>query len=560
MHTCPLWDGHTPHVGGPILPECKPNVLVGGRAAARVGDPAHCNGPTDVIVQGSSTVYIGGQRAARLGDKTAHNGVVVVGCPTVLIGEGGGSGDTGGSQSNLSSAASTAGGFLKGVAEGAFDGAVGMGKGLVNVAVGLSKLPGDAINFATDSQYRSQVLNTAAQDAQAVGAFAERAYDDPIGVASDGLHAAGNALGNLKTAYDQAAAQGQGAEFIGKAVGQGGLLVAGVVFTGGAADAAEGAGLAAEIGSAAEVAGDAGSVTEAAGAAGDVSVAADVAGATGDTGEVAGSLNTAGEATDDAAATDSMGDAVPQDTPSGDGAEVAGKAVPVTEASGAAGDVSEAADATGVAGDTGEIAGSLDAAGEATDDAAATGSMGDDVGRETPSGGGAEVAGGAGSVTEAAGAAGDAGAAPITPLVGAAESVVPLADGGIPVANGVRYGALSGPGPLGDVASTFRSGSYTQEVLQSDTTLYRVYGGNAGPIGYYLTDVAPAGPLQSIEDSALNPAWGNTAQNVSTFQVPAGTTIYRGFAAPQPLSGGGSLIGGGSQIYIPKINPSWLVR
>jgi hypothetical protein len=86
-----------------------------------------------------------------------------------------------------------------------------------------------------------------------------------------------------------------------------------------------------------------------------------------------------------------------------------------------------------------------------------------------------------------------------------------------------------------------------------------VFGGDAGPIGSYWTDVSPAGPLQSIEDSALNPAWGNSAEYVSTIRVPAGTTVYRGFAAPQPLSGGGSLIGGGSQIYIPKVNPSWLI-
>ena len=56
-------------------------------------------------------------------------------------------------------------------------------------------------------------------------------------------------------------------------------------------------------------------------------------------------------------------------------------------------------------------------------------------------------------------------------------------------------------------------------------------------------------------DSALNPAWGTTAQSVSTIRVPAGTTIYEGFAAPQ-----GGLLGRGSQVYIPKVNPIWLVH
>ena len=60
--------------------------MIGGLPAARVGDPALCIGPTDVIVQGSFSVLIGGQMAARMGDMTAHGGVIVVGEPTVLIG------------------------------------------------------------------------------------------------------------------------------------------------------------------------------------------------------------------------------------------------------------------------------------------------------------------------------------------------------------------------------------------------------------------------------------------------------------------------------------------
>ena len=89
-HTCPQWSGDTPHVGGPILPSCEPTVLIGGLPAARVGDPAYCNGPTDIIVQGSPTVFIGGRMAARLGDRTAHGGVIVAGHASVLIGDGGG--------------------------------------------------------------------------------------------------------------------------------------------------------------------------------------------------------------------------------------------------------------------------------------------------------------------------------------------------------------------------------------------------------------------------------------------------------------------------------------
>ena len=89
MHTCPMQTPALvpiPHVGGPILPPGCPIVLIGGMPAARVGDMATCVGPPDVIAMGSFTVLIGGQPAARMGDLTAHGGVIVMGCPIVLIG------------------------------------------------------------------------------------------------------------------------------------------------------------------------------------------------------------------------------------------------------------------------------------------------------------------------------------------------------------------------------------------------------------------------------------------------------------------------------------------
>ncbi len=85
MHVCPMVTGLVPHVGGPIAVGC-PTVTIGGMPAARVGDMAVCVGPPDVIAMGSSTVTIGGMPAARLGDMTAHGGVIVMGCPTVMIG------------------------------------------------------------------------------------------------------------------------------------------------------------------------------------------------------------------------------------------------------------------------------------------------------------------------------------------------------------------------------------------------------------------------------------------------------------------------------------------
>ncbi len=85
MHVCPMFTGPVPHVGGPILPPGCPTVLIGGLPAASVTDMAVCTGPPDVIVLGSMTTLIGGMPAARMGDLTAHGGVIVLGCFTVLI-------------------------------------------------------------------------------------------------------------------------------------------------------------------------------------------------------------------------------------------------------------------------------------------------------------------------------------------------------------------------------------------------------------------------------------------------------------------------------------------
>jgi hypothetical protein len=89
-----------------------------------------------------------------------------------------------------------------------------------------------------------------------------------------------------------------------------------------------------------------------------------------------------------------------------------------------------------------------------------------------------------------------------------------------------EYSPLNqGPLPL-DVANTFRSGSYSEIVTREPVVLYRVYGGAAGELGQYWTTVTPTGPVQSIVDSALNPAWGNTATNIIKIEVPSGVTFY----------------------------------
>ena len=90
MHVCPMVTPGLPpipHVGGPITGPGCPTVLIGGMPAAVMGDMCVCVGPPDSIILGSTGVMIGGKPAARMGDQCAHGGAIVVGCPTVLIGE-----------------------------------------------------------------------------------------------------------------------------------------------------------------------------------------------------------------------------------------------------------------------------------------------------------------------------------------------------------------------------------------------------------------------------------------------------------------------------------------
>ena len=86
MHACPMVTGVVPHVGGPISAR-RADRADRRHAGGRAGDMATCVGPPDTIAKGSATVLIGGMPAARMGDATAHGGtIVLVGCPTVLVG------------------------------------------------------------------------------------------------------------------------------------------------------------------------------------------------------------------------------------------------------------------------------------------------------------------------------------------------------------------------------------------------------------------------------------------------------------------------------------------
>lgn len=86
MHVCPMVTVLVPHVGGPILPPGAVTVLIGKLPAARATDMATCVGPPDAIAMGSPTVLTMKLMQARMLDPTVHGGMIVLGCPTVLVG------------------------------------------------------------------------------------------------------------------------------------------------------------------------------------------------------------------------------------------------------------------------------------------------------------------------------------------------------------------------------------------------------------------------------------------------------------------------------------------
>lgn len=161
-----------------------------------------------------------------------------------------------------------------------------------------------------------------------------------------------------------------------------------------------------------------------------------------------------------------------------------------------------------------------------------------------------------------------AGRSAITGMARSLRALRPGSLGHLPGVQPIELGALDDalrfgphhPGPLtDDIAATFRSGSYTQVDVTAPTTLYRVYGGDAGELGGFWTRNAPSGPLQAQLDLALNPSWGNTAENLVQIEVPPGATFFEGHAAPQTLDGGGELLGGGNQVYFDsRVDRSWI--
>jgi endonuclease G, mitochondrial len=189
---------------------------------------------------------------------------------------------------------SEAGGFVKGVGEGAWDGV----KGTVS---GVGHLAEDGYKIATDSQYREQAWNSAVNDAKAAANFAATAVTDPGKAADEIGNTASRAWHALETAYNQAASRGQGDEFIGQIFGQGAVLVGTAVIPGGAE--ADAVGAIGDAGRATALLGDAGKLVDAGKVAtitGDASKAAAITGDASKAAAITGDASKAAAITGDA--------------------------------------------------------------------------------------------------------------------------------------------------------------------------------------------------------------------------------------------------------------------
>ncbi len=99
-------------------------------------------------------------------------------------------------------------------------------------------------------------------------------------------------------------------------------------------------------------------------------------------------------------------------------------------------------------------------------------------------------------------------------------------------------------------ASTFTYGQYRLIKTQRPTRLYRVYDpsptGEADEFGTFWTTDLPINAHQALQNLAILPEWWNNASRYVCIEVPAGTLLYVGTAAPQNQE----LLGGGVQVII----------
>lgn len=118
-------------------------------------------------------------------------------------------------------------------------------------------------------------------------------------------------------------------------------------------------------------------------------------------------------------------------------------------------------------------------------------------------------------------------------------------------------------GPLnvveGEHHKNFLGGHYWVTTPKNEfLVLHRTYGGRASKFGQYWTVDERCGGVWDRIDLAIPYFW-NTMEDKTTLIVPKGVFIYEGYCQGQ-----GGLVGGGSQVFIPrsvvKALQSWQIQ
>ena len=117
---------------------------------------------------------------------------------------------------------------------------------------------------------------------------------------------------------------------------------------------------------------------------------------------------------------------------------------------------------------------------------------------------------------------------------------------------------------IGSDAGTFVDGEYRTVLTDEPITVYRVWGentdGGAREVGKFTTTEQAVDRDDVAQRLALLPEWGNPRIHESTIEIPPGSTLNIGHAAPQTSADGTVFSGGAEQIIMPRgWDGSWVV-
>jgi len=114
--------------------------------------------------------------------------------------------------------------------------------------------------------------------------------------------------------------------------------------------------------------------------------------------------------------------------------------------------------------------------------------------------------------------------------------------------NWIKSWFKSSVGLTDDVAKTFQYGRYKQIVTDKPIVLKRYYDNvNSFAKGRFMTNSTSSFKFYDRMGLAVKPTW-NGMTKIATWEIPAGTTIYKGRAAMQfPW------LGGKTQYFVPEL-------